>query len=126
LRRPTIKYVLVLSALAVTGCATAPSTPIAATPTCTSDKDCEVKWAAARSYVLAHADMKIQTYSSDFLQTYNPPEYGTQIAAEVNKEPQAAGVYRISAKFWCNNLFGCSTPPRQLLDSFNRTVAAVQ
>jgi hypothetical protein len=107
------------------GCATVPQTPIAATPSCTTDADCTAKWAAARTFVLEHAQMKIETYSADFLQTYNPPEYGIQLAASVNKEPITGGGYMIHAKFWCNNLFSCSENPRAALDGFNRYVAGI-
>lgn len=84
-----------------------------------------MKWAAARTFVLEHAGYKIQTYSPDFLQTFSPGEYDADLAAEVNKEPIPGGGYRIVAKFWCNNLFGCNPNQWTTLDAFNRYVASV-
>jgi len=122
----SVRNLMLIAALALAGCQTVPEAPIASTPICRSDADCATKWAAARTYVLAHAQMKIETYSTDFLQTYNPPEYGTQLAARVNKAPMPGGEFRIEAEFWCNNLFGCSESPRQVLDGFNRAVASAE
>ena len=99
----------------------APVGPIAAVPTCTAEADCARKWSLARTFVLAHAEMKIQTYSAEYLETFNSTDMS--VAAQVNKEPIPAGGFRITAKFWCGNPFGCNSHPQRLLDQFNRAVA---
>ena len=112
-----------LIATLIGGCvAGPPPAPIAPTPICASEQQCAVMWSTARTFVLDHAQMRIQTYSADFLETYNPIDTG--IAARVNMAPAQGGGYRIEAVFWCDNIFGCRTPPRTLLDEFNKTVAA--
>lgn len=79
-------------------------------------------WGVARTFVLAHAGMKIQTYGADFLETFNSPDMS--VAARVNMVPLPGGARRIEAAFWCGNMFGCYEGPRALLDQFNRTVSA--
>ena len=109
----------------VTGCATAPQTlPTVPTPVCISRPQCTAEWAAARTFVLDNAGYKIQIYSPDFLQTYNPGDESTSLAATVNKQPMAGGAYKIVGSFWCNNMFGCFPDPTVTLDQFNRAVEA--
>jgi hypothetical protein len=85
-----------------------------------------VKWSAARTFLLAHAGYKLQTYSPDFMETFNPIGYDTSLAVQVNKAPLLGGSYEIQAKFFCANIFACYPDPRATLDQFNRTVAAIQ
>ncbi len=92
-------------------------------PVCKGQADCDAKWAAARTFVLNNADMKFQTYSSDFMDTYNPPDSSPQVAAQVNKEPQPDGSYKIAANFSCNNFISCNHDPLQLLLNFNALVS---
>lgn len=117
------KLVGVLAIPLIAGCVTTPQIEVGPTPTCAGESDCAVKWAAARTFVLAHAGMKIQNYSSDFLETYNSSDMS--VAARVNKEPIAGG-YAITATFWCGNIFGCNENPRGLLAAFNAQVAAAR
>jgi hypothetical protein len=98
--------------------------PVADAPTCKSEAQCAAEWAAARTFVLGHSAYRLQTYSADFMQTYNPSEGDPQLAAEVNKEPIPGGGYTIAARFFCANLFGCVPNARGVLDAFNRTVSA--
>jgi hypothetical protein len=112
-------------AASLISCATTPSAPIAPAPICSSDADCTVKWAAARTYVLQNAAYKIQTYSPDFLQTFNPAPYDAQLAATVNKAPQPNGTFAIVATFYCANVFGCVPNAARVLDGFNRYVAGM-
>jgi hypothetical protein len=110
--------------IALGGCATTPQAPLAPAPTCSTEADCTAKWAAARTFVLSHAGYKIETYSADFLQTFNPGEGDTQLAATVNKAPLPGGGYAIQATFFCGNVFGCTPSARDTLDQFNKAVAA--
>lgn len=105
-------------------CATVPQPPIAPAPTCHDNAQCAAEWAEARTFVLNNAAMKIQTYSDDFLQTYNSPSYSTDLAAQVNKAPLPGGGYEIDASFSCDNIFACVPNSRTTLDHFNRDVAA--
>lgn len=108
----------------MSGCATPQSqTPIAEAPTCSAQADCDLKWAVARSFVLSHSGFKFQTYTSDFMETFNPTGGAVQLGARVNREPQPNGTFKIAAAFWCDNVFGCVPNARETLDQFNRTVA---
>lgn len=108
----------------LSGCVTAPKVAMAPTPICHGKQQCSVEWAEARTFVIDHAGMKIQTYSSDFLQTYNPINDTTDLAALVNKQPLPDGSYKIVARFWCDNIFGCLPDQTATLSEFNRKVAA--
>lgn len=81
-------------------------------PTCQSDKECEVKWAAARRWVLDNSGFKIQTYTDDYMETFNVQDYAaTQVWARVSKEPLGESGYRILVELGCNNPFGCNLSP---------------
>jgi hypothetical protein len=122
------------ASLALTGCPVSwyearashpPTPPVTPAPTCSTDADCTVKWAAARTFVLAHASYKMQTYSTDFFQTFNPaPDDPRGLGAQVNKEPLPGGGNAITAKFYCGSQWDCSANASKVLDEFNRTVAA--
>jgi hypothetical protein len=117
---------IAIAALLTAGCATmGPKAPIAPAPTCATEADCAVKWSSARSFVLAHVGYKFQTYSPEFMETFSPVNGTTDLGAQVNREPLPGGGYRIVAKFWCDNLFGCFPNQWETLDGFNRSVAAV-
>lgn len=115
----------ILAALTLAGCAApGPVKPIAPAPVCSTQAQCTAEWAEARTFVLNHAGYKIQTYSRDFLQTYNATGDSPSLAASVNKQPMAGGAYKIVASFWCDNFIGCIPNQRTTLDQFNRAVAA--
>ena len=125
--------IALIAAAVLAGCATVPD-PAAeqqaallasSVPTCKEAKECEVKWAAARDWVIDHAGMKLQNIQPDYMDTYNPPDSGTELAVMVRKKPQADGSYKIVARVWCDNWIGCipMTPTDATLD-FDRTVTA--
>ncbi|MDD0974836.1 hypothetical protein [Pseudomonas fontis] len=92
------------------------------TPVCTSENQCQVMWSAARSWVLSHAGTKIQNYGTDYFDTYNPIPNSPSLAAQVSKDALGSGKHKISAKLWCDNMFGCQPNAWQALLDFNRTV----
>jgi hypothetical protein len=116
--------VALLAGLGVAACASVPQAAISPAPTCSTDSDCTAKWAVARTFVIAHAGYKIQTYFPDLIQTSNPSNDDSKLAAQVNKNPSPWGGYRIEAQFYCANTFGCSQSARDTLDQFNREVSA--
>lgn len=91
-------------------------------PTCASAKECEVKWAAARQWVLANSGMKLQTVTPDFMQTYNPPSDSLELSASVQKIPAADGSYKIGIGLACGNAFGCRLSPFDAAIDFNKFV----
>lgn len=94
-------------------------------PMCNSDRECELKWSAARQWVLANAGMKLQHVTPDFLETYNPPPDSPNLAVRVVKKPMANGGYQLGVATWCNNLFGCVPDQWAAAQNFNDTVNAV-
>jgi hypothetical protein len=86
-----------------------------------------MKWAAARTFVLANIQWRMETYSPDFMQTFPSPgpgmSYNTVPAARVNRRPIGGDVYVIAAEFYCGNPYGCSPHLRNILDAFNRSVS---
>ncbi|MNJ41763.1 hypothetical protein D3C77_366980 [compost metagenome] len=120
----------VLVVLALSGCANNQQTEafraeaLRTTPTCDSTDSCEVKWSAARRWVLSHAGTKIQNYGSDYFDTYNPIQNSPLLAAQISKDAVGGGKYAITAKLWCDNMFGCQPNAWEALVDFNRTVNA--
>jgi len=94
-------------------------------PTCVSDKECELKWAAARRWVLQTSPYRIQHMTNDFLETYNSEPHSPKLAVRVVKEPVDATRYRIVVTTGCNNMFGCFPDSWEAALSFNRYVNAV-
>lgn len=91
-------------------------------PTCTEPRECEIKWAAARRWLLNNAGFKLQHVTDDFLETYNPPQHSADIAVRVVKEPLQPEGYRFVVSVWCNNMFGCQPNQWEAAVSFNEYV----
>lgn len=98
----------------------------ASVPTCKSQKECEAKWAAARQWVIDNASYKIQHFTDDYIETFNPMRNNSNIAVRVIKEQISQNHYRIVIKAWCGKKSGCKDKVRQVMLDFNRYVNAVQ
>jgi hypothetical protein len=85
-------------------------------PTCSAEKECELKWAAARRWLLSNSSMKLQHYAADLMETYNPAQEG--IGARVIKEPIDNTTYRLVVDVWCGG-FSCLGSMTELKQSFN-------
>ena len=96
----------------------------ASTPIRVEQRECEAMWAAARSWVNSTCDMKIQTMTDSYIETYGSAGSTTNIACRVTKDPRPEGGYWIRAVAGCANPFGCNTDPRSAVLNFNRTVDA--
>jgi hypothetical protein len=130
-----LKTLICLVALALAGCASTATREQAAAldanvraqaPICRTDKDCERMWAAARQWVMEHADFKIQTYSADYIETFNIRDFAsTGLWARVTKTPGEGSSYRIAVTIGCNNpmMYSHKALVDKVLD-FDRTVAA--
>jgi hypothetical protein len=92
---------------------------------CFVEKECEVKWAVARKWVLNNITRKIQIYSDDLIETYNPKPQSPLLAARVVKEPNPQGGYAILANVWCDNPLGCQPKKVDAIVSFNNYVNPV-
>jgi hypothetical protein len=85
-------------------------------PKCSEQRECEGMWAAARNWVSTTCEMKIQTMTDSFIETYNSP--GSQTACRVTKDPEPGGGYAFHVIMSC--VYGCSTFPQ--LQSFQSSV----
>lgn len=110
-------------ALAIVGCTTAPPVARVPAPTCADPKECEVKWSAARDWILAHAGYRIETENPTRIETFPSIDSSTSLAVRVIRQARADGTYQITATVYCDNWIGCSTPPEQALADFNRHVS---
>lgn len=88
-------------------------------PTCKEAKECEIKWAAARDWVINNAGWKLQHVTADYLETFNPTASSPNLAMRVVKEPKSDGSYQIKATAWCDNMFGCVPDGWEALKKFN-------
>lgn len=93
-------------------------------PTCNSDKECDVKWSAARQWILANAGWKLQHVQPDYMETYNAINSSPALAVRVVKEARQEGGSRIIATVWCDNIFGCNPDKFDALMDFNSKVNA--
>jgi hypothetical protein len=84
------------------------------TPTCATERECAVKWAAARDYVLANSGWKLQHVTPDYLETFSPPTGSAVLAWRVVKTPAAGGGWTIESKVWCGTTYSECTPPAWL------------
>jgi len=123
---------LVFACLFCHGCATVTQQQQAemdeTAPLCYGEKDCEVKWAAARTWVLNNSKMKIQIYSDDLIETYNPPPDSPLLAARVTKipAPNMKECYGISVYVWCKNMFGCVPDIHSAVVNFNNYINSIK
>lgn len=119
-----------LAFVALAGCSTMATDPakeaeaVRTMPTCASARECEVKWSAARQWILANSGWKLQTIAPDYMETFNAVGGSTELAVRVQKLAQADGSYKIAVKVWCDNTFGCRVPPWDAAIDFNRAVSA--
>lgn len=97
---------------------------IASAPVCTGADECARAWSAARRWVLDNAGYRIQTYSEDYIETYQGFDSAElQLAARVTREPITAISARIVIELGCRNHYGCGArPPYQAGLEFNQYV----
>lgn len=124
-----MKSLMLIAAVLLAGCQTI--TPVqqrafdASVPTCAAEKECELKWAAARRWVLDNAGFKMKLYTADFMETYNSArDEETAMWATVTRDPLQDGSYRIVVEVGCNNMFGCTPPAIERMLAFNAYVSA--
>lgn len=95
-------------------------------PICTGDQDCKAKMDAAQAWVASNCAMKIQIATDTVIETYNPPNYSTDIACKVIKSPLGDGKYNIVVRVWCDNLLGCYPQPVQAVNAFNTYIDSIK
>ncbi|MHA7847108.1 PDZ domain-containing protein [Serratia sp. D1N4] len=116
---------IVLSILWLSGCASkaersAQQAEIDKTiPICQSDKQCAAAWSGARQWVNQNCGMKIQTYSNDYIETYNSIGKSAATACQVNKTPLPNGNTAINIRVSCANMFACVPDQYQSVIKFN-------
>lgn len=99
------------------------SAVIASAPVCNSVDECARAWAAARRWVLDNAGYRIQTYSDDYIETYQGfSSADLRLVARVTREPITATSARIVIELGCRNHFGCGVPPYHRGFDFNEYV----
>jgi hypothetical protein len=130
----TTHTVCLFGALILAGCATAPDPIIEARrdeirrtiPTCSTEKQCNVKWEAAQLWVVKNAGYKIQTATSVLIETYNASNSRVELAAQVTKEPLGGGRYRFNLRVRCDNIFRCYPNVLDAMLDFNRTINGIE
>ena len=95
--------------IALTGCCCTPGTvPYEPAPLCSSAKECEVKWEAARRWVNDHCGFSLHIDASDYMQTDFLGDDKTLLACRVSKEPISETEYRIVVQVGCRaSISGC-------------------
>lgn len=95
---------------------------LATIPHCTTQRQCEGEWAAARDWVTANCAMKIQTMTDSFIETYNAVGGEPGLACRVTKDPIPSGGYAITVAANCDNMFGCVPNQWVAIVDFNEKV----
>lgn len=94
---------------------------MASLPTCSTAKECEAKWSAARRWVLDHCGFKLQTVTADYMETFNIRDSAsTHMWCRVTKSPISETTYRIELENGINNpfSFGELAPARADFNAF--------
>ncbi len=91
-------------------------------PTCSGKVECEIKWEAARQWVMKNLRLKITRASDEVIVTDGPGNNGAATAARVVKESVDGNTYRIIIDAYCNNMFGCFPSVKKASLAFNRWV----
>ena len=123
-----MKRAIVISALALAGCAAQPrvqDNPEAMEPlVCSNKMQCDAWWQRAQSLVALNSFWKIQTASDAVIQTYGPGQSRVELAYTITRIPEANGSARITISGACANIFGCSPKLVDAVLSFKRFVKA--
>lgn len=78
----------------------------ASIPMCSTDKECQAKWSAARRWVLDNCSFKLQHITDDYMETFNSGDYAaTGMWCRVTKTPISDITYRIELENGVNNPF---------------------
>jgi len=94
-------------------------------PHCTTQRQCEAAWSAARNWVNSNCGMKIQTMTDSYIETYNSVDTDPSLACRVTKDPDPAGGYSLSIAVSCGNMFGCVPDAHKAALAFNTSVKGV-
>lgn len=94
-------------------------------PSCTSEAECEAKWSAARSWVIANADFSLRTDNDTRIDTLNSDSTRSGTAVQVDRVEGRNGEFQIVVDVECFAAYGCPNELDMRLD-FNRAVNAAQ
>lgn len=94
-------------------------------PSCTSEAECEAKWSAARSWVIANADFSLRTDNDTRIDTLNADSTRSGTAVQVDRVEGRNGEFQIVVDVECFAAYGCPNELDMRLD-FNRAVNAAQ
>src|SRR5260221_10322641 len=111
--RLTLKWVVLILAVVLTGCATqqqkAVNAEVASTRIlCVRGDDCEVKWGRALSWVNSNSNWKIRSATDSLISTESGGDSGETAASfSILKTPLGGGHYQIEFQAGCANFIGC-------------------
>jgi len=91
-------------------------------PTCSSDSDCQLKWAAARGWVVANSTFAIRAESDERIMSTSNLITMSGIGVIVDRVATNGG-YQITVDVECFSAYGCPNIWDTMLD-FNRSVNA--
>lgn len=125
---PKLSGLLAIAALSglMTACAVSPETQALideyerTIPSCSSQIDCETKWANARNWVMQNSDFPIYTESATRIRATSTLTTSAGVGVVVTREG-SGNQYRFLVDVECLNAFGCPNIWETKLD-FNRTL----
>lgn len=99
-----MRYLAILGALALTGCAQQPVGPppaLSPAPVCSSKPQCDAMWSEALVQIQNVSGMRIQTATDTYVQTFNPTDFG-RMGGSARLVPHPNGTSSIEATFTCS------------------------
>lgn len=108
-----MKKILLIAAIAISGCAgqprpaKEPAIINTATPVCDGKNQCESMWAHAQDAVTTVTGMRIRLLTDSRIETYAPVKYGLT-GGVVSKYPVSDGKYEIRLSIECYRHTECS------------------
>ena len=130
-KRPGMLALTVIGTLAglLSACAVSPETQAlmdeyeSTTPTCSSQRDCDAKWSAARSWAIENADFPIYSESATRIRATSTLTTNSGVGVVVTREG-SANQYRFYVEVECFTAYGCPGLWESKVD-FNRTLNGV-
>jgi hypothetical protein len=118
-------------ALLLSACAASPATQALRAeyartiPICSSDEDCQPKWAIARAWVLENSDFPIRSESETRIMSTSNTISQSGLGVTVDRSPTEGDNFQITVSVECFSAYGCPDTWETMVD-FNRTLNAAQ
>jgi hypothetical protein len=92
-------------------------------PVCETTAQCDEMWSRALRWVVDNSEYRVQLQTDALIQTYGPTPNSSYPAYLISKDAIGSGVYQISFRAGCDNMFGCNPDTTMAHAAFNIVVS---